>query len=121
MALFYANCEENGTLVTSQDDEYVFNKNVDSALKVLSHEDKMTLLASTQKDYLAWKKEKVLIKEKFETVKDQMPDAEWKDYVMKFKARGKHNGIVGDYIMSKDELMYESKKLGSIIDVIRMS
>ena len=47
-----------------------------------------------------------------------MIDDDWRDYVDDLKKNLMHNGIVGDYFKSTDELEEEAKKLLSIVEVI---
>ena len=47
-----------------------------------------------------------------------MIDDDWRDYVEDLKKKMMHNGIVGDYYKSTDELEEETKKLLSIVEVI---
>jgi len=47
-----------------------------------------------------------------------MIDDDWRDYVEDLKKKLMHNGIVGDYYKSTDELEEEAKKLLSIVEVI---
>jgi hypothetical protein len=47
-----------------------------------------------------------------------MIDDDWRDYVEDLKKKLMHNGIVGDYYKSTDELEEETNKLVSIVEVI---
>ena len=109
-----------GSICISSEDEDpgFFDKTVEKALQKLSKEDKLSLLKNFQDKFTVWKEEKTAMKEQYEAVYSSMIDDDWRDYVEDLKKKIMHNGVVGDYFKSTEELEEETKKLLSIVEVL---
>jgi len=77
----------------------------------------MRLLKNFQDKFTIWKGEKTDFKEQYESVYSSMIDDDWRDYVEDLEKKVMHNGIVGDYYKSTEELEEETEKLLSIVQV----